>query len=110
MTVRLRAEAPASTVTKQFNGRLAGLVELKIFELFKHETVHFIKPDKERYLYAIIKSYQDIRIELICKNNSELSIKGTLFRYRKMSVDCQRFLLCLCNRAIELERTQILEC
>ena len=57
-----------------------------------------------------ITSFQDTRMKLISKNNSELSIRGTLFRNRQMSVVPQPHLPSLYNRASELERTQIWEC
>ena len=57
-----------------------------------------------------ITSFQDTRMKLIYKNNSELNIRGTLFKNRQMSVARQVPLPCLRNRACELERTQISEC
>ena len=57
-----------------------------------------------------ITSFQDTRMKLICKNNSELIIRGTLFKNRQISVARQPPLPCLRNRASELERTQISEC
>ena len=39
--VKLRAEAPATAVTKHFCGKLAALDESQIFELPQHEIVRF---------------------------------------------------------------------
>ena len=57
-----------------------------------------------------ITSFQDTRMELLCKNNSELNIRGTLFKNQQMSVARQPPLPCYRNRASALERPQISEC
>ena len=57
-----------------------------------------------------ITSFQDTRMKLICKNNSELNVRGTLFKNRQMSVARQPFLQFRRNRASELGLTQISEC
>ena len=69
-----------------------------------------LNPIEDATFMPPITSFQDTRMEPICKNNSELNIRGTLFKNRLMSVARQPPLLCLRNISSELERTQISEC
>ena len=69
-----------------------------------------LNPIKYATFMPPITSFQNTRMELICKNHSELNIQGTLFKNWQMSLACQTTLPCLRNRASELERTQISEC
>ena len=109
--VRLRAEAPATAVTKHFLwelGQTGRITDIRVapardctLSLNPMEDATFMKP---------ITSFQDTRMELICKNNFELNIRGPLFKNRQMSVARQPPLPCRRKRASELERTQISEC
>ena len=69
-----------------------------------------LNPMEEATFMPLITSFQNTRMELKCKTNTELNIRETLFENRQMSVARQPPLPCLCNRASELERTQISEC
>ena len=109
--VRLRAEAPATAVTKHFLweiGRTGRITDIRVAPA--RDCTLLLNPMEDATFMPPITSFQDTRMELICKNHSELNIQGTLFKNRQMSVARQPFLPCLRNRASELEQTQIWEC
>ena len=109
--VRLRAEAPATAVTKHFLWeicRTGRITDIRVAP--ERDCTLSLYPTEDATLMPPITSFQDTRMELICKSNSELNIRGTLCKNRLMSVAHQPPLLYLCNRASELERTQISEC
>ena len=109
--VRLRAEAPATAVTKHFRweiGRTGGITDIRVVPA--RDCTLSLNPMEDATFMPPITSFQDTRMKQICKNHSELNINGTLFKNRQISVARQPPLPCLRNRANELERTQISEC
>ena len=109
--VRLRAEAPATAVTKHIlweNGRTGRITDFRVSPA--RDCTLSLNPIEDATFTPPITSFQDTRMELICKNYFELNIRGSLFKYRQMSVARRPPLPCLCNRASELERTLISEC
>ena len=85
--LRLQAETPVTAGTKHI-----------LWEIPRTERITDIKVSPTRdcsiplnqiedaTVILLITSFQDTRMELICKNNSELNIRETLFKNRQMSV------------------------
>ena len=110
-TVKLRAEAPAMAITKHFLweiGRTRQITDIRVAPA--RDCTLSLNPMEDATFVPGITSFQDTPMELICKINSELNIRGTLFKTRQMSVARQPPLPCLRNGASELERIQISEC
>ena len=109
--VRLRAEARATAVTKHFLSEIGRTKRIKDIRVsLARDCTLSLNSMEDATFMPPITSFQDTHMKLICKNNSVLNIRGTLFKNRQMSVVRQPPLLCLCNRASELEQTQISEC
>ena len=109
--VRLRAEAPATAGIKHFLweiGRTGRITDIRV--AIARDCSLLLNPIEDATFMPPITSFQDTRMELICKNNSELNIRLKLLKNRQMSVARQPTLPCLRNRASESERTQISEC
>ena len=109
--VRLRAEAPATAVTKHFLWEICRIGRISDIQVaLTWNCTVMLNPIEDATFMPPITSFQDTRIMLLCKINFELNIWKTLFNNRQMSVALHFFLPGLRNRPSQLERTQISEC
>ena len=85
--IRLWAKAPTTAMTKHFVweiGRTRRITDILVAPA--RDCTLSLNPIEDATFRPPITSFQDTRMELICKNNSELNIRGTLFKNRQMSV------------------------
>ena len=104
--VRLQGEALATAVTKHYSleiGQIRRITHIRVAPA--RDCTLVLNSIQDATFMPPIKSFQNTRMEFVCNNNFELSIRGTLFKNRQISGARQPPLPCLRNIASELEQT-----
>ena len=109
--VRLKAEPPSQAVTKHYLwtlGRTGRISDIRIAPA--QDCVLSTNPEEDATFLPPVSSLLQTRMEIICRNKSELIMRGTLYRNRNMSVELKPPIPCLRHPHTETEAAQISRC